>query len=88
MTGEQYLKLPADDRAMVRCFAALDELPPEALEDMRSLSVQGSSLARQLVDRPVCDKSPLDVAQRMVRIWEDGYQGKARAARERGGLSL
>lgn len=76
LTNAEYLALEPEQRAMVRCFSDLANLPPVALEDMRSLSIQGSSLARQIVDGKsgLLSVSMKRQAQRMIAYYETRSQ--------------
>jgi hypothetical protein len=72
LTAGEYRAYSADSRAMARCFLAFEALPECALKDMRSLSIHGSSLARQIIDEGTASASAIDQARMMVALYEDG----------------
>lgn len=72
VSSQEYRAASPETRAMFRCFVRLDALPLEALQDMRSLSIAGSSLARQIVDEGSASESAVASSKRMIETYENG----------------
>jgi hypothetical protein len=70
LTDERYEECDWETRALLRCFLPIEALPPKALEDCRSLAIQGASLARGILSGTSADESDRAQARRFIELYE------------------